>query len=484
MKFLCLILFKTFLIINFTVMIRYLIFISGFFISICADAQQIIFEKTFGSIYSEFSRSVKQTSNGFIYIAGFSDSLNPGVSDITFSKLTSDGQLIWTKYFGDTLDDYGLYLNLTTGGNFVLTGETYTSNNGIDAIILLLDSNGVEKKRTILNSPVNESLKFVEQTKDGGFILCGFKNDSLGSNDSYVVKLDSSGNVEWDKMFGGDDNDYADMIRQTGDGGYILTADTKSKGMGGYDIELIKLDSLGNIEWDYTYGDEFENGCQGILVTSDGNYLSFGETRPYPSAPFNFYLELVDPNGNSIWKETPGRSEADAAFSAVETDDKGFMFTGYSNSYSPGPLNIVVFKIDSIGTMEWIKTFGDDGIDIGYEVIHSVLGGFLITGKTFVNGTENYYLLHIDDSGIIDYIPNKDSKQLKVYPNPSIGEFSIQSNDNAAYIIRSIEGKIICNGNLTAGSNLIKMPDSYSQGVYFINILNNEINKTEKIIIK
>jgi hypothetical protein len=240
------------------------------------------------------------------------------------------------------------------------------------------------------------------------------------------VKLDSNGDYTWHQTYGRNDNEYSDMIHQDG-AGYILTGDTKSYGADGYDVILYSLDSAGVENWSQTYGDSLQNGCQGLLQLSDGNYLSYGETEIYPNSPFDFYLEKIAQNGSSIWRYTYGGAGADALFSVKEDLDGGFICTGYSNSYNGlGPLDLVILKVDSVGVFDWKQTYGGSGIDIGFEIIKANdVPGYIITGKTF-NVSEEYYLLKLDPEGTLIGIDESEIiPPMQIFPNPATEEIFI-----------------------------------------------------------
>ena len=438
---------------------------------------QIYFEASFGGTGNDYARSVRQLPDGSIYTAGYSNGGTHGGFDYALSKLNQNGNLLWTKYYGDSLDNNGLYMNTTSDGNFIFAGETMTDSNLLDIRLYKIDTSGNQIWMKQYGDSLNESSKYAAQTSDGGFILCGFQNDSFGSNDTYVIKTDSDGNMQWQKTFGGTDNEYSDMIRETPEGDYIVTADTKSKGAGGYDIEVIKLNSAGITVWDSVYGDSLNSGCQGILITSKNKYLSFGETEVYPFSPFDFYLSLLDTNGQTLWTKTFGGTKTDAIFSAQEISDGGFICTGYSNSYNAGPLNLVILKTDSLGNMQWVQNYGDAGIDIGYEIIPSLYNGYLICGKTFVSD-DDFYLLYLDTAGLLASAQPAISNRLSVniFPNPfaemaSIQITGYQSSAIGEMLIYDVLGKekrritIPCNSE-----NSIIERGNLSSGIYFYEL--------------
>jgi hypothetical protein len=457
----------------------FLLFFS-FSLAVCSG-QNLFFEKIFGTQGSDFARSVKQLDDGSIFITGYSDSGSYGGFDISLTKLDRFGNTTWTKFYGNIYSDYGLYLNKTADGNLVITGETYNIYGESDPIVIALDTSGTIIWQKTFVDTLYQSLKYIEQTRDKGFILSGFKSDGFGTQDIYVLKLDSLGNKQWDKSIGGTDLDYSDMIHQTDDLGYILTSDTRSKGAGGIDIEITKLDSAGNIIWDETFGDAFQNGCQGILITSDKKYLSYGETNVKVNfSPFDFYLEKIDTNGVSIWKKVFGGTGSDAIFSAVETTDKGFMLTGYG-SLNGQPSDLVIIKTDSLGEPEWQLFYGDSGIDIGYDIITSLDHGFLITGKTYADD-DQYYLLHLNEEGLTGLAERNILHGITLFPNPCQTYFDIiSSSEVLAVNIYSVAGQLISSGSFK--ENKMLLPPGLKTGLYFVQVSTLEGNYFKTLII-
>lgn len=437
------------------------------------------------------SRSVKQISTGSIYVLGNSDTLGGG--DITLSKLDADGNLLWTNYYGTANQDNGFNLNLTTDGNLVFAGESVAATGDLDVIVFKVDTLGGIIWNKFFSTSVNETAKYIEQTTDGGFVLAGAQNDATGMYDNLILKLDSNGDYQWHQALGRTDNEYADMVHQIGTN-YILTADTRSFGAGGYDVILYNLDSLGNENWSQTYGDSLNNGCQGLLLTSDGNYLSYGETEIYPSSAFNFYLQKIDASGASMWRYTYGGTGADAIFSAKEDVDGGFICTGYSNSYNGfGPLDLVILKFDSLGTFLWKQTYGGAGIDIGYDLIPSVDGnGFIITGKTFSSGTEEYYLLKLNENGLLSGIQEgvQVSGSLQLNPNPAAEKLNVNYALNAGktnrLVLMDVLGKTIREIELTELSGRFEIDvQDLKVGLYFCALyVDGILLTTQKVVIE
>ena len=410
-----------------SIRLMFVLFMSVFSKSIFA--QSIFFETNFGNGIQDNARSVRELPDGTIYVAGYSDAGTNGSVDFTLTKLNKYGTPLWTHYYGDSLMNNCLYMTTTADSNFVLIGETETDSTGLDILLYKIDTTGKVMIKKQFSIKGNQSGKHILTYSDGGFVISGFNTDSSGTNNFYVIKTDSAGVIQWSTSLGSMDNDYVQMSKETPEGDILIVGDRKKPATQDYDLGLYKLSSSGNLIWEHTYGDTLNNGSQGVLITSKNKYLIYGESEIFKSSPFDFTLELVDTNGTSIWKKAFGGTISDAIFSATETTDGGFICTGYSSSYSPG-LDLVVLKTDSSGNLLWVHPYGSNGIDIGYDIIPSIYGGFLIAGTTSPEDGD-FYLLHLDTGGLISTIPEYTSSQIIIYPNPSTGIVYMQMPDNS-----------------------------------------------------
>lgn len=416
-------------------------------------AQNYFYEKHFGSENQDNARSIKLDSDSNIYIVGFTnDNINLDFN-IAISKLNYAGTLLWTKQLGDpTYYNAALFINNTNDGNFIICGETEPNINNKDGFISKIDTAGniIWYKQFILAQ--NQYLKFCEQTSNGDIIACGAANDSSGFYDNWVVKLNIFGDLIWMKNYGTIANEYADQIRETPEGNYILTADVRNINTNNsYDIELFKLDTAGNIIWDKIFGDDLQNGCQGILITSDNNYLSYGESEVTVNSPFDFWIDLVNPAGDTLWHKLIGGQYADAAFSAVEVND-GFIFTGYSSSYNNNaPLDLIIFKTDKNGNLIWTRTYGSSGVDIGYEIINGLNNDLFVTGK-YGDNSNDYYLLHLNNDGWANITEKDMTNTSLVFPNPSAGIFYFKSDIESASVYNNTGQIVYSLNNISANS--------------------------------
>jgi hypothetical protein len=445
----------------------------------------------YGTAMQDLSRSIVQIPLGSLFVVGNSASGNLGDIDISMVKLDKYGNEEWTNYYGDANLNNGYCITKCADGNLILIGDSETSPGNSDILIYKLDTLGGIIWSYNYSTPLNESAKYIEQTMDGGFVAAGFQTDSLGYNNSFVLKIDASGNFLWDKSIGGNNNDYASCIKELPSGNFILSADTKSHGAGGYDVEISKLNSTGNIIWQYTYGDSVNNGSQGIYISADFHILSYGETERSPGSFFDMFLEKIDTNGVSSWKQFYGNlNNADACFSIIENGAGEFFLTGYSNTYNGGQaMDLVLIKTDSAGTLIWGRGYGGQGVDIGYSIIPSVNNGYYIAGKYFDQefSDDQYYLLHVDGilGSTVSVFENK-KDDFSIFPNPSNGKFYITSptpkNKLKLRLFSSI-GEVVYESEYSfyGGSGAIEI--NIGKGFYFLEISQNEKVFLKKIVI-
>lgn len=442
-------------------------------------SQSVFFEKTYGSEEGEVGRSIREFPDGSLYVAGWRENGPFGGLDFFLMKLDSAGNQLWSKFFGSDKDESCLYMTATSDGSLLLCGEALTDSNGLQGLVIKTDSSGNEIWRTYLGGPNNESLKFIEETSEGSYIATGFQNDAFGYNDSWFVKIDPAGAEIWSQAYGGPDTEYADGFVELPTSGYIGTGDTKSSGNGGYDVQLFRLDEGGVSLWDATYGDQFQNGCQGILLTADNHVLSFGETEVYLNSPYEIYLEKIDTMGNSKWRKTFGGNGTDAAFSAKEVSD-GFVLTGYTTSLQAGPLNLLVAKADTGGNMVWMRSYGGNGIDIGYDIQVSKYGGFLIAGRK-AEASEQLYVLHVNEQGYpSDILQQSKQPEIVLFPNPAKEGFRIIGMDESARIrLINMQGEL---KSECTGEQML-LPGSITNGVYLVEAVSRVNTVRMKLII-
>jgi hypothetical protein len=249
-----------------------------------------------------------------------------------------------------------------------------------------------------INDDVGSS---VRQTADGGYIITGRISYGIGGSDAWLIKTDASGNKVWDKTFGGPSSEWGNSVQQTSDGGYILAGMTTSYGAGLGDVWLVKTDASGNKVWDRTLGGANSEEAYSVQQTSDGGYAIAGRTECHYVDVYDVWLVKTDASGSRVWDETFGETDDDVGRSVQQTSDGGYILAGRTHSYGAGGSDVWLIRTDASGNEVWDTTFGGAYGDEGNSVQQTSDGGYVIAGSTKSYGAGDYdvWLIKTDASG-------------------------------------------------------------------------------------
>ncbi len=243
------------------------------------------------------------------------------------------------------------------------------------------------------------------QTADGGYAVAGWTGSfGAGEYDVYVVKLDEDGNLQWTRTIGGSVYDEGRSIIQTTDGGYAVAGWTGSFGAGGADVYVVKLDGGGNLQWTRTIGGSKDDEGVSIIQTSDGGYAVAGWTGSFGAGGADVYVVKLDEDGNVQWTRTIGGSGYDLGWSIIQTSDGGYAVAGSTMSFRAGWVDVYVVKLDGSGTVQWTRTIGGSSREEGNSIIQTSDGGYAVAGRTmsFGAGGEDVYVVKLDEDGNVN----------------------------------------------------------------------------------
>jgi uncharacterized repeat protein (TIGR02543 family) len=259
----------------------------------------LTWKKTYGEKY-EFN-SIMQTSDGGYIVAGYIPPVGEETRDLWVVKLNPDGSIAWQKTYGPAYEEFEIVVQQTSDGGYILGGKTRSFGAGEgDAWLLKLNPDGSIAWQKTYGSSYDDSLKSVQQTSDGGYIVAGFtcEERDCDTNLSWVLKLDSGGNVAWKKTLSSDSETISfDVARQTSDGGYIVSGERFADYVVTWfkSPRLLKLNSIGQKVWETTYVHPCDSRPRSSAEeTTDGGYIVAGDQGC--SGPF-FVLKL-DSTGN------------------------------------------------------------------------------------------------------------------------------------------------------------------------------------------
>lgn len=307
----------------------------------------VIWEQTFGGREDDSGSFVTQTIDGGYILVGKTCSFSNGRTDVWLIRTDENGQKIWDKTFGYGVFDSGSMVKQTSDGGFIIVGNVNTSGGGRgDVWIIRVDSDGNKLWDKSFGGRGHNYGDSIQLTTDGGYLILGTSwiRDETNSYDIWLIKTDCNGEMLWDKKYHGTDSDHGWSLQQTSDGGFIIVGMTDS-GAGADDVWLFKTDSSGEIVWDKVFGGIGQNRGYSVKQTNDGGYILCGDTDK--NSCMEALLIKTDSDGNKIWSKTYGGLGNDIFVSVQQTSDGGYILTGYETTL--GNTDLWLVKTDSEG---------------------------------------------------------------------------------------------------------------------------------------
>lgn len=416
------------------------IFLLFFASTVTADSLTIdtLWTKTFGGPGNDYGVSLqKTTDNGYI-VCGYTNSYGAGNYDLWLIKTDSNGIKEWDKTYGGSADDYASSMCKTIEGGYIICGRTWSYGAGnYDVWLIKVDSDGNKQWEKTFGGPAYDYGKSVLQTADKGYIICGCTwSYDVDGGDVWVIKTDSAGNKQWDKTFGGTATDIGNSIIQNSDNNYVICGETNSYGAGVTDAWLIKLDTLGNKLWSKTIGNVNYDISNSIIPLSDGDsgYIVGGYTWSYGTGNYDAWLIKTDSIGTKKWDRAYGGPQVDMQMSLLPLSgvDSGYAFCGYTTSFGMGDYDLWILKTDSDGLKQYNKTFGGVAADVGLSMmlVSNMTDRYVVCGWTesYGAGMSDVWLVKTGKSQEIEekYKQEKIGLITKNYPNPFKSETRIE----------------------------------------------------------
>lgn len=258
-----------------------------------------LWTRSYGGASYDCGYSVRQTTDGGYIIAGLTESFGAGDYDVYLIKTDENGDTMWTRTYGGTSEDYGRSVQPTVDGGYVVAGrtESFGAGNG-DVYLIRTNANGDTLWiRTMGGTNPDEGYS-VQQTADSGFIIVGYTESfGAGGCDVYLIKTNANGDTTWTRTYGGTLDDWGHSVQQTTDGGYIIAGYTRSLGTGN-DVYLIRTDAYGDTLWTRTFGDTAWYEGYSVQQTRDDGYVVAGWTDSSGVGGWDVYLIKTDSLGN------------------------------------------------------------------------------------------------------------------------------------------------------------------------------------------
>lgn len=491
----------------------------------------IQWQNTIGGSDTDFMTAMEPTSDGGYILGGYSTSNisgdktenSNGAIDMWIVKIDATGTIMWQNTIGGSGDDFLISLKQTSDGGYIvgsgsdsnISGDkNENSRGGLDYWILKLNSNGDILWQKTYGGNMPEFDTYVVETADGGYFAGGYSDSDVsgdktdptnGQRDYWALKLDSNGAIVWQNGIGGSLVDRPQATFQTADGGYMIggfsfsgiSGDKTEINQGSSDNWVVKLDNSGNVQWNKTFGGNDSDVLRDMIQTTDGGYLIGGYSKSNISGDktensqgdYDYWILKLDDGGNLMWQNTIGGSGIDYPRDVKQLADGTYLIAGWSNSnvsgdkteVSNGGYDYWLVKLNASGEIISQNSIGGAGDESGTYIVPTGDGGFLmgcasdsnISGDKSENneGLDDYWIFKVT-SAILGVSQNNFGPALSAYPNPTSGRFSINLGERfseTTVTITDILGKVV-SINTYKNSQILNMELNAASGIYLVTL--------------
>ena len=356
----------------------------------------------------------------------------------------------WNKYYGGNHEEYLSDMIPTADNGFILAGSSLSGKSGIknslnfgglDYWIWKMDEFGEKEWEKSYGGKQDDWLSKIIKTRDGGYLLVGTsssnigfdkKEDAIGENDIWVLKISAMGVEQWQKTLGGRGNEKNPTIVPTKDG-YLVGASSNSaingnktiENFGNYDYWILKLNLDGEIQWQNAFGGVYYDELISIVSSNDDGFIIAGNSNSEISGNktekteglSDYWILKIDSNGLVKWQKTYGSVKDESLSEIIATKDKGYIIAGSSNAFEKSNelnTNFHLINIDEDGTIKWEENYDYGTVDLITTIISNqnntyTLGGYSKGAYNIIfnkenykknkRDTEEYILINLDDKG-------------------------------------------------------------------------------------
>ena len=440
---------------------------------------------------------------------------NHGSYDGWIAKLDATGNTLWKKVVGGSQQDGLNYVISTNDGGYIATGFSssddgdvsghHGSTNNNDCWIIKFDNLGNIQWQKSLGGTAGEEGNSIEQTNDGGYIInatASSNNGDVTSNhgilDFWAIKIDSIGNIQWQKTYGGSRFDHSRSMSKTNDGGYIIAGRSYSNNgdvtqhIDSTNVQngwVVKLSSSGSIDWEKSFLESDYTWLESIKQTSDNGYIIVGHSATSDSLTSpNALIIKLNVNGTLQWKKSFGGSYLDKLTSVLETNNGEYLILGNTSSNDGDITNLKGYQdfwllnLATNGNLNWQKTYGGTAFDEAYDIQPTNDGSYILcgnSGSSDLDVTINPNNPFLPNAWIVkfnslstDIKKNQQNKNLSIYPNPATDILLINTSTslvNESYAITNTLGQTVLNGKLENEHSSIDI-QTLQSGIYFLQI--------------
>ncbi|MBN1322742.1 MAG: hypothetical protein JW986_01905 [Methanotrichaceae archaeon] len=314
---------------------------------------------------------------------------------LLFAAASAAPDELWNRTYGGPYSD-GAWSVASADEGYIIAGHSCSGEKS-DLLLLKVDPLGEPEWQRTLGGSGEDLGLCVRAATDGGFIVAGSSDSfGIGGERLWLVKLDSLGGVEWERLCGGfvtSDGFGGWAVDEASSGGYIAAG--YSPGLLGRDVYLVKVDARGEPEWERTLGGPEDDMAFSVIATSDGGFLAGGYTTA--EGQDEAYLAKVGPTGETIWERSIDWMDESAALAMIEVES-GYVISGRREK-SPGDQDVLLMEVGPAGEVIWERSLGGSGDQAGLGLRRDGDGGYIVAGRSIANGCEDMFLLKTDEEG-------------------------------------------------------------------------------------
>ena len=450
----------------------------------------------------------------------------PGNTDAFLGFLDTAGtNLSYRCYGGSRYEEFNSFVEMdpTTYDKFLVgrtnsnDGDVSGNHGSFDAWLVKTRFNGITRWQKCLGGTGWEDGFSIISTSDGNLLMAGItSSDSIdgqatgwhGGFDGWLVKMDTAGNVLWQKCYGGSGSEYFYSVIETYDGSYVVSGFSNSNdgdvtgNYGSSDYWILKVDPSGNIIWQKSFGGSTRDEAYNVIETLDSNLLINGSTYSHDydaistnaaAGSSNILLVKLDQTGNKIWSKCYGSIDITHTRSIIETQQGNLYFGGEVETASGeaagcnihGCCDAWILSLDSTGNILNQQCFGSNSVDDGLSGIipSTQIGHYYFLGQAGSNsgdvsghhgGNSEIWIAKIVDS--VEIILNRPlpiEHELTIYPNPFSDYLTITPghNFNLSLVISNYAGQVIYEQSISGKETFFLATHNLSAGIYFARII-------------
>jgi hypothetical protein len=348
------------------------------------QAPQLQWSKTYGGAEDEYAFEILVCNDGYL-IAGHTKSYGQGNDqyDVYLVRIDTDGNVIWTKTYGGSQDEMVSSCRQTHDGGYILAGVTQSWGlGGSDGYILKVDSDGDSLWSKYYGGETWDQFYCGIPTVQQGYAFSGYSSVYLKGDQVYMVETDAEGDTNWTYRIGGDHQDYGMDVLQKEDMSYITVGHTWSEGDESQ-VFLVKTDKDGNWTWTKAFGGPMEEYARWIDVTDEPGYIIVGSTQSYGHGSSDFWLVNTNNEGTPMDNYTFGGSESETANGASRDIDGGILMAGDTWSFGVEAPDVFLVKATEEGDSIWAITWGNQDWQYAYNIKPTLDGGYIVIGRNY-----------------------------------------------------------------------------------------------------